>query len=128
MLLVLLGVLAGCGPPPRRLVYWAANQGASTARDRELLRTRLAAFTRETGVPVEVEVVPWSDLLDRVLGAAISGTGPDVVDVGNTWSASLQATGAFVEFDAELLDRLGGRERFLDGSMRSTGLRLGDDG
>lgn len=122
VLLVLLGVLAGCGPPPRRLVYWAANQGASTAQDRELLRTRLAAFTRETGVPVEVEVVPWSDLLDRILGAAISGTGPDVVDVGNTWSASLQATGAFVEFDEELLDRLGGRERFLDGSMRSTGL------
>ncbi|MFR9729325.1 extracellular solute-binding protein [Saccharopolyspora sp. MS10] len=121
VLLVLAGALAGCGGEPGRLVYWASNQGASAARDREVLRAQLARFTAETGIPVEVEVIPWNDLLNRVLGAATSGTGPDLVDLGNTWSASLQATGAFLEFDEPLLDRLGGRERFLPGSMSSAG-------
>ncbi|WP_243789081.1 extracellular solute-binding protein [Saccharopolyspora gloriosae] len=122
VVLVLAGALAGCGTEPRRLVYWASNQGASTAQDREILRAQLARFTRDTGIPVEVDVIPWNDLLNRILGAATSGTGPDVVDLGNTWSASLQATGAFVEFDEELLDRLGGRDRFLASSMSSAGM------
>lgn len=37
--------------------------------------------------------MPWSDLLNRILAAATSGQGPDVLNIGNTWSSSLQATG-----------------------------------
>ena len=62
-----------------------------------------------------VEVVPWSDLLNRLLAAATSGQGPDVVNIGNTWSASLQATGAFIPFDDATLDAVGGKDRFVAG-------------
>ena len=47
----------------------------------------------------------WSDLLNRILAAATSGQGPDVVNIGNTWSASLQATGALLPFDDAALAR-----------------------
>ncbi|MDQ0297071.1 hypothetical protein J2S52_005110 [Streptomyces sp. DSM 41037] len=40
--------------------------------------------------------MPWSDLLNRILAAATSGQGPDVLNIGNTWSSSLQATGALL--------------------------------
>jgi len=64
---------------------------------------------------------PWSDLLDRITNATTSGEGPDVVNIGNTWSASLQATGAFVEFDDATLGKIGGKAKFLETSLSSTG-------
>ncbi|GAA2353309.1 sugar ABC transporter substrate-binding protein [Saccharopolyspora halophila] len=122
---LLTGMLTGCGTSAEdrnTITYWASNQGKSPAQDMEILRPQLEQFTRETGIEVNVEVIGWSDLLNRILGAATSGVGPDVVNLGNTWAASLQATGAFVPFDDRLMQRFGGRERFLESSMSSTGM------
>ncbi|MDI2028069.1 sugar ABC transporter substrate-binding protein [Saccharopolyspora sp. TS4A08] len=122
---VLAATLTGCAgsaDDQNTITYWASNQGESAEQDMEVLHDDLARFTAETGIEVNVEVIGWNDLLNRILGAATSGVGPDVVNLGNTWSASLQATGAFVPFDDELMQRFGGRERFLDSSMSSTGM------
>lgn len=122
---LLSSVLSGCSgsaEDDRTLTYWASNQGASAEQDLEILDEEFAKFTERTGIEVRVEVIAWNDLLNRILGAAVSGVGPDVVNLGNTWAASLQATGAFVPFDDELMDRFGGREKFLDSSMTSTGM------
>ena len=62
-------------------------------------------FEKQTGIKVKLEVVPWSDLLNRILAATTSGQGPDVLNIGNTWSASLQATGALLPWDDETLRR-----------------------
>ncbi|MGP4021433.1 extracellular solute-binding protein [Saccharopolyspora sp. 5N708] len=122
---VIAGALTGCATTAEddnTITYWASNQGKNAEQDMEFLSAELAQFTATTGIKVNVEVVSWSDLLNRILGAATSGVGPDVVNLGNTWAASLQATGAFVPFDDALMDRFGGRERFLDSSMSSTGM------
>lgn len=122
---LLAGALTGCAgssDDARTLTYWASNQGASAEQDEEILSEEFRKFTAETGIEVRVEVIDWNDLLNRILGAATSGVGPDVVNLGNSWAASLQATGAFVPFDDQLLRRFGGRERFLDSSMTSTGM------
>lgn len=103
------------------LTYWASNQGTSLDNDKQVLAPELAKFTAQTGVKVNLEVVPWSDLLTRILAATTSGKGPDVLNIGNTWSASLQATGAFVPFTDARLSSLGGRSRFLSGSLSATG-------
>ncbi|MCK2241518.1 MULTISPECIES: sugar ABC transporter substrate-binding protein [unclassified Crossiella] len=125
--LILFAVgLSGCDPAEDRggsgtLTYWASNQSASLDRDREILTPRLAEFTRRTGIEVELEVIPWSDLLNRILAAASSGQGPDVLNIGNTWSASLQASGALLPFDEPALAKVGGRDRFLPSTLTSTG-------
>ncbi|GII01812.1 sugar ABC transporter substrate-binding protein [Planobispora takensis] len=106
---------------PKTLTYWASNQGPSLEADQEILKPELDRFKKETGIEVKVEVVPWADLLNRILAATTSGQGPDVLNIGNTWSASLQATGAFVPFDDALLGKLGGKERFLGPSLAATG-------
>ena len=103
------------------LTYWASNQGTSLENDLEVLQPQLSAFTEETGVQVDVEVVPWSDLLNRILAATASGEGPDVLNIGNTWSASLQATGALLPFDDAAMEQIGGDDRFLAGSLSATG-------
>jgi multiple sugar transport system substrate-binding protein len=103
------------------LTYWASNQGTSLDNDKTVLAPELAKFTQQTGIKVNLEVVPWSDLLNRILAATTSGKGPDVLNIGNTWSASLQATGAFLPFSDDVMNQIGGKSKFLAGSLSATG-------
>lgn len=103
------------------ITYWASNQGPSLEKDKEILTTELAKFTEQTGIKVDVEVIGWPDLLNRILAAATSGQGPDVLNIGNTWSPSLQATGALMPWDDKAFEAIGGKDRFLAGSLSATG-------
>ncbi|HEY1486207.1 MAG TPA: sugar ABC transporter substrate-binding protein [Micromonosporaceae bacterium] len=103
------------------LTYWASNQGTSLANDKAVLQPELDKFKAQTGITVNVEVVGWADLLNRILAATTSGQGPDVFNIGNTWSPSLQATGALLPFDGTNMAAIGGKDRFLSGSLSATG-------
>ena len=87
------------------LTYWASNQGTSLDNDKQVLTPELDKFEQQTGITVKLEVIGWADLLNRILAATTSGQGPDVLNIGNTWSASLQATGALLPFDATNVHR-----------------------
>ena len=106
---------------PKTLTYWASDQGSSIADDQKVLAPVLAEFQQETGIKVSLEVIGWSNLLNRVLAAASSGQGPDVLNIGNTWSASLQATGAFLPITGSVMSQLGDTGRFLPGALAATG-------
>ncbi|CAM5524199.1 ABC transporter substrate-binding protein [Streptomyces narbonensis] len=107
---------------PKTLTYWATNQGSSLEVDKKVLQPELDRFEEETGIKVKLEVIPWSDLLNRILTATTSGQGPDVLNIGNTWSASLQSTGALLPFDAKNFEAIGGKDRFVDSALGSTGV------
>ncbi|WP_369393425.1 ABC transporter substrate-binding protein [Streptomyces sp. CG1] len=111
----------GSDDSPKTLTYWASNQGASIAVDKQVLQPELDKFQKQTGIKVKLEVVPWSDLLNRILTATTSGQGPDVLNIGNTWSASLQATGALLPWDAKNFAKIGGKDRFAGTALGSTG-------
>ncbi|MFF9622588.1 ABC transporter substrate-binding protein [Streptomyces griseosporeus] len=112
----------GSNDSPKTLTYWASNQGASIEIDKKVLQPELDKFEKQTGIEVKLEVVPWSDLLNRILTATTSGQGPDVLNIGNTWSASLQATGALLPWDAQNFTKIGGKDRFVDSALGSTGV------
>jgi len=103
------------------ITYWASDQGSSIADDYTVLNPELAKFTQQTGIKVKLEVVGWPDLLNRILAATTSGQGPDVVNIGNTWSASLQATGAFLPWTSQNFATIGGEGRFVTAALGSTG-------
>ncbi|KOG40414.1 extracellular solute-binding protein [Streptomyces decoyicus] len=107
---------------PTTLTYWASNQGPNVEADKKILGPELKKFERQTGIKVKLEVIPWPDLLNRILTATTSGQGPDVLNIGNTWSASLQATGALLPWNKENLDAIGGRDRFLAPALDATGV------
>ncbi|MFF9850408.1 extracellular solute-binding protein [Streptomyces litmocidini] len=127
--LVLTAAACGGGSPAdgsgsgggKTLTYWASNQGANLEVDKKVLQPELDRFEKETGIKVELEVIPWSDLLNRILTAATSGQGPDVLNIGNTWSASLQSTGALLPWDAKNFGAIGGKDRFVASALGSTG-------
>ncbi|MEV5970349.1 extracellular solute-binding protein [Streptomyces sp. NPDC051921] len=111
----------GGGQASKTLTYWATNQGSSLEVDKKVLQPELDRFEKETGIKVKLEVIPWSDLLNRILTATTSGQGPDVLNIGNTWSASLQATGALLPWDEKNFGAIGGKDRFVDSALGSTG-------
>lgn len=111
----------GSNESPKTLTYWASNQGPSIEADKKILTPELKKFEKETGIKVKLEVVPWADLLNRILAATSSGQGPDVLNIGNTWSASLQATGALLPWDEKNFEAIGGRDRFVDSAVASAG-------
>lgn len=111
----------GSNDSPKTLTYWASNQGPSIEVDKKILTPELKKFEKQTGIKVKLEVVPWADLLNRILAATTSGQGPDVLNIGNTWSASLQATGALLPWNKENFDAIGGRDRFVESAVASAG-------
>ncbi|BAJ30037.1 MULTISPECIES: sugar ABC transporter substrate-binding protein [Kitasatospora] len=113
----------GGNSSPKTLTYWASNQGSSLENDKQVLEPELKKFEAQTGIKVKLEVIPWSDLLNRILAATASGQGPDVLNIGNTWSASLQATGALLPFDQAAFDKIGGKDRFLESTIASAGAK-----
>ncbi|MFS0703380.1 sugar ABC transporter substrate-binding protein [Cellulomonas sp. 179-A 9B4 NHS] len=103
------------------LTYWASNQGTSLDDDREVLTPVLEDFTEQTGIAVDLEVIGWSDLQTRIQTAVTSGQAPDVVNIGNTWAVSLQATGAFLPFDDAAMETIGGADKFVETALETGG-------
>jgi multiple sugar transport system substrate-binding protein len=103
------------------ITYWASNQGASLDNDAEILQPELDKFEEQTGIKVNLEVVPWSDLTNNTLAAAVSGQGPDVLNIGNTNAVTFQSTGAFYPFDDAALETLGGKDRFIESAFATAG-------
>jgi multiple sugar transport system substrate-binding protein len=103
------------------LDYWATNQGTSLDNDKEILTPELKKFTEQTGIKVNLEVVPWTDMTNNTLAAAVSGQGPDVVNIGNTNATTYQTTGAFTPFDQKALDAIGGKDRFVESAFETAG-------
>ncbi|GMA63070.1 sugar ABC transporter substrate-binding protein [Alicyclobacillus fastidiosus] len=80
------------------------------------------AFTKQTGIVVNVESVPWSTYLTKITTAITSGQGPDVMEIGNTWAASLAESGGLVPWTSAMFQDIGGENKFLKTSMSVTGV------
>ncbi len=124
--ILLLPLLAACGSDQTTgggdtITYWASNQGPTIAFDNQVLSQEVKDFKAQTGITVNFEVISWSDLFNRILTADFSGQNPDVLNIGNTWSATLQATRAFLPFDQATMNAIGGQDRFLSTSLAASG-------
>ncbi len=117
------GATAGAGAT---LTYWASNQGTSLDNDKQVLAPELEKFTTATGIKVNLEVIGWNDLQTRIQTAITSGSGPDVLNIGNTWAASLQATKAFMPYDEAAMTAIGGKDKFVKPAL-ATGGAAGQD-
>jgi len=130
---VALTVVGGCGGDDNgggstggstrgsTIEYWASNQGATIDQDNQVLKKETEKFTHQTGIKVKFKVIPWPNLFNNITTAITSGQGPDVLNIGNTWSATLQSTGAFVPFEGDTAKAIGGLDKFLKTSLAASG-------
>jgi len=104
------------------LTYWASTEGTGAQQSQQTIGRVVSKFTKETGIKVNFQIIPWTDLETKILTAVTSGSGPDVVDIGNTWAPSFAATGGFVPFTKANLSKVGGAGKFVQASFNTTGL------
>ena len=93
------------------LKYWAAPL-ASNARVIEVWGKVFEGLKEETGINVEMKVVPWADTTKRVTTAVTSGVGPDIIGMGNNMSVQLSPTGALLPLTSERMEKIGGADKF----------------
>jgi multiple sugar transport system substrate-binding protein len=107
----------------KTLTYWASNQSPSLAADKTNLAPVLKKFQDQTGIKVSLQVIGWPDLYSKILAATTSGQGPDVLNIGNTWAPSLQATGAFMPFGTSEFNAIGGKDKFVPAALATGGMK-----
>jgi multiple sugar transport system substrate-binding protein len=112
---------SGSGSDSKTLTYWASNQSPSLSDDKKNLAPVLKKFEDQTGIHVKLQVIGWPDLYSKILAATTSGQGPDVLNIGNTWASSLQATGAFMPFGDKEFNTIGGKDKFVEASLKTGG-------
>ncbi|GGH78490.1 multiple sugar transport system substrate-binding protein [Pullulanibacillus pueri] len=61
-------------------------------------------YTKESGVKVEVQSIPWDSAHDKLLTAVASGKGPDVLQIGNTWVSEFAEAGTFLDLSKYIDD------------------------
>jgi multiple sugar transport system substrate-binding protein len=112
---------SGSSGDSKTLTYWASNQGTSLQNDKEVLTPELEKFQKQTGIKVNLQVIGWNDLQNKIQTAVTSGQGPDVLNIGNTWATSLQATNAFLPFGDSEMKAIGGADKFADVPLSTGG-------
>lgn len=78
------------------------------------------AFTKKTGIKVDLEMYPWSGYTTKLTTAITSGQTPDLAEFGNTDAATLARTGAFLPWTKQRLTALG--TPILKTAMEVTGI------
>lgn len=91
----------GSGSGGARTITWWVMKGTnpdSTAFYNEVK----AAFKKATGATLVVQEVEWADAHDRLVRAFAGGGGPDVAEIGSTWTPEFAAAGGLVDLTGRI--------------------------
>ncbi|HEV3101520.1 MAG TPA: extracellular solute-binding protein [Candidatus Dormibacteraeota bacterium] len=78
-----------------------------TMEDSTSFTNLVQGFTQQTGIPVQVEAVPWANVNDKLTTAVASGNGPDLMQVGLSLLPSFEAAGALLDLSPYVKDHPG---------------------
>ncbi|MGG0736670.1 sugar ABC transporter substrate-binding protein [Niallia taxi] len=115
-----LGLLAGCSQKSSSsdsnvLTVWGMGDEVKQ------LPKMAEEFTKETGIEVKIQSIPWASAHDKLLTAVASKKGPDVLQMGTTWMPEFQAAGALADM-GEYMDKYPNLkpDNFFEGSVETT--------
>ncbi|MFF1635044.1 ABC transporter substrate-binding protein [Leifsonia sp. NPDC058248] len=81
-----------------------------------------AQFQKETGATVTFETfASANDELTKIQTSVLSGQGPDIYDLGTTFTPTAYSTGAFVKLTDDDWKKIGGRDRFVPATLGISG-------
>lgn len=116
-----LGVLAACGnnsksdSESKELTFWYMGDGDQG------IKPIIDDFTKETGIKVKIQSIPWSSSRDKLLTAVASKSGPDVVQMGTSYMSEFVDAGALVDLSDKIKDNdVLKTSNFFDGSVATT--------
>lgn len=85
----------------------------------DIINQLLAKFTAQTQIQVELEVMSWDNAWRNLLNYAFHGHGPEVSQIGTTWTSSLVLMNTLRHFAEHELSEIGSVTDFAPTSWRS---------
>jgi multiple sugar transport system substrate-binding protein len=111
-------LLVGQSARALELNMWVMSGSESLQQDMQVL---LKPFLdKNPGLRLNVTVLDWSTAWGKINAAAVSGQGPDILELGTTWVASLAAMGALQHIDDVQLKDVGGAKAFFPALWNTT--------
>ena len=74
-------------------------------REGEVVAELIPEFTKETGIRVDVQQIPWTAAHEKILTAHVGGSLPDALQVGNSWMSELATINALEPLDETLVEK-----------------------
>lgn len=119
-LVAALGMVAGCSNQSKDkasepLTFWYMGDGDQG------VKPIVENFTKETGIKVKIQSIPWSSSRDKLLTAVAAKNGPDVAQMGTSFMSEFVDAGALADIsdDVKKTDDLKSTN-FFDGSVATT--------
>ncbi|MFH1783568.1 MAG: extracellular solute-binding protein [bacterium] len=82
------------------LEVWIWGIGPTTDR---LMKEEIGTFKQEhSDIDVNVVLLPWREVWGRIVRAANEQAGPDIVQIGSTWNATLAHLGVLEDLTAQI--------------------------
>jgi multiple sugar transport system substrate-binding protein len=78
-----------------------------TMEDSKSFTALMQDFTKQTGINVQVEAVPWGNVNDKLTTAVASGNGPDVMQIGLSLLPTFISAGALLDLSQYIKDHPG---------------------
>ena len=76
------------------------------------------AFEEETGATLDIQYVPWASAHDKFTNSIAGGTGPDVAEVGTTWTPEFGDAGALMDV-SDKIEEAGLADGYVDSVLES---------
>lgn len=97
-----------------------------TEQSLKTIESLLQEFESETRIHVNLTVLDWATGHSQLVREALYNRGPDVSEIGSTWTSDLVAMNALRPFSPQDLHQIGNPQEFVSASWK-TGLIEGDE-
>ncbi|WP_265447305.1 sugar ABC transporter substrate-binding protein [Flexivirga meconopsidis] len=90
----------GAAAGGKSLTFWVmkgTNPDASKFYD-----AAKAEFKKQTGATLNIQEVEWADAHDRLVRSFAAGNGPDVSEIGSTWTPEFAAAGGLADLTKQV--------------------------
>jgi len=104
---------------PAAVSMWL--MGSEKDSTKQYMTETIGRFKEETGIDVTYQFVSWGDGFRKISTSIAAGEGPDITQVGTTWVANFQATGAFSDLTSEIGKTLPEGDVFTPGAWATAG-------
>ncbi len=104
------------------LQAYIGPQNSYPAEQQQWMQHIKEEFKKKTGADVEFEVYnSAAEEQQKIQTSVVSGQGPDVYEIGTTFTPTAYASGAFLKLGDEQWSAIGGRDRFMPATLAMSG-------
>ena len=126
-------VVAGCsganttggssnGGGAKTITFFTSLNALYPTQQQQWFKDVSAAFQKETGSKVAFETYSTGNQEQlKIETSAVSNQGPDIYDIGTTFTPTADSTGAFVKLSAANWTAIGGKTKFLPSTLGMSG-------